>query len=146
MKQVIKGKRYDTETAKYITETGSLDQGIGPSDFRYWSETLYLKRTGEFFLFGEGGPMSRYSEPYENNGSQSGYKIVPLTIDEAQEWSEKVMDADEYEKLFGPVEAGTDKHLKPLLVTEESYHEIEQLAKEKGVSVPQLINEAFAKN
>lgn len=104
MKQVIKGKRYDTETAKYITEISSREQGIGPSDFRYWEETLYMKRTGEFFLFGEGGPMTKYRKPYENNGWQSGYKIVPLTLEEAQEWAEQAMDADEYEAIFGPVE------------------------------------------
>ena len=145
MKQVIKGKRYDTDTAKYIAEISSREQGIGPSDFRYWSETLYMKRTGEFFLFGEGGPMSRYSEPYETNGSQSGYKIIPLTFDQAKQWAEKAMDADEYEGLFGPVEENTDKHVMSLSVNESTYQIIKRLAVENKISMSQVVND-WAKN
>lgn len=104
MNKIIKGKRYDTDTAKYIAETSSREQGIGPSDLKFWSETLYQKRTGEYFLFGDGGAMSRYREPYGNSGFQPGYKIIPLTLDQAKEWAEKAMDADEYVAIFGPVE------------------------------------------
>ena len=141
MNQVINGKRYDTYTAKYIAETGSLDQGIGPDDFRYWSETLYQKRTGEFFLFGKGGPMSKYSRPYETNGSQSGYKIIPLTFGQAKQWAEKAMDADEYEATFGPVEENTDKHVMSLSVDESTYQIIKRRAAENKISMSQVIND-----
>ena len=104
MNKIIKGKRYDTETAKQVAKTSSREQGVGPSDLKFWSENLYQKRTGEFFLYGEGGAMSKYREPYENNGFQSGYKIIPLTLDQAKEWAEQAVDADEYEAIFGPVE------------------------------------------
>ena len=56
MKKIINGKLYDTETAKLI---GRSYHGEGPRDFRHYSEELYRKRTGEYFLYGEGGPMSR---------------------------------------------------------------------------------------
>ena len=57
MKKVINGKVYDTDTAR---EVGCFDSGAGDRLFG-WSETLYVKRTGEYFLFGEGGPGSKYS-------------------------------------------------------------------------------------
>ena len=146
MKKIINNKRYDTEAAKKITETSSREQGIGPSDFKFWSETLYQKRTGEFFLFGEGGPMSKYSQPYETNGSQSGYKIIPLTFDQAKQWAEKAMDADEYEELFGPVEENSDKHIMSLSVNESTYQIIKRRAAENKISMSQLINDWAKRN
>lgn len=145
MKKIINHKRYDTDTANYIADTGSLEQGIGLSDFNFWSETLYQKRTGEFFLYGEGGPLSKYSQPYENSGSQSGAKIIPLTIDQAKEWAEKAMDADEYEAKFGPVEEDGSKHVMSLSVDESTYQIIKRLAAENNISMSQVIND-WAKN
>lgn len=140
MKKIINNKRYDTDKAMYIAEISSRDQGVGPSDFNFWSETLYQKRTGEYFLFGEGGPLSKYSQPYENDGSQSGYKIIPLTLDQAKQWAEKAMDADEYETTFGPVEEDTDKHVMSLSVNESTYQIIKRVAAENKISMSQVIN------
>ena len=65
MKKIINGKRYDTDTATLIGYNG---YNGSHSDFSYWCETLYQKRTGEYFIHGEGGPMSRYAE---NQGGQN---------------------------------------------------------------------------
>lgn len=145
MKKIINNKRYDTETATYIAETSSRENGIGPSNFNFWSETLYQKRTGEYFLFGEGGPLSKYSQPYENDGSQSGYKIIPLTLGQAKQWAEKAMDADEYETTFGPVEEDGSKHVMSLSVDESTYQIIKRLAAENRTTMSQVIND-WAKN
>lgn len=99
MKKIINGKRYDTETAE---EIGFWRTDRSVTDFSYCEETLYRKRTGEFFLYGEGGPSSPYSHAaYDMMGS--GEAIVPLTEDEAKTWVEQKLDADTYEALF-PVE------------------------------------------
>lgn len=52
MKKIINGKMYNTETA---TELGDFWNGLSTSDFRNLSETLYRKKNGEFFLYGQGG-------------------------------------------------------------------------------------------
>ena len=52
MKQIINGKKYDTETAERLA---CEDAGLPVNDFAYWCEELYRKKTGEFFLHGEGG-------------------------------------------------------------------------------------------
>ena len=104
MKKIINGKLYDTETA---TEVAEWSDGA-VSDFRYIEETLYRKRTGEYFLYGYGGPMSRYSERV---GDAFGYgsEIVPLGYGEASAWGEEHMDADEWQAEFGPAEdSGSD--------------------------------------
>lgn len=102
MKKIINGKRYDTDTAKFIAEASYSNYG----DFNYWSESLYQKRTGEFFLHGEGGARSKYSRATGQNEWCGGAEIIPLTLLEAQEWGEKYLDADEYEETFGVVEEG----------------------------------------
>ena len=102
MKSIINRKKYDTETA---TEIQTITYGQGKRDFKHFEETLYRKKTGEFFLAGEGGPMSKYSHFYSlENMWGSGSRIIPLTLDEAKDWVSENCSADDYEELFGPVE------------------------------------------
>lgn len=101
MKQIINGKKYDTATAK---EVGYYYNNYSVGDFHYYRENLYKKRTGEFFLYGVGGPMSKYAVTEGNNGWSGGERITPLTEEEAREWVEKHLNTDEYEEIFGEVE------------------------------------------
>ena len=100
MKKIINGKKYDTETAR---ELASYSNGGGWRDFQHFEETLHQKRTGEYFLYGEGGPASRYAETCGLNGRCGGEKIIPLTEIEAQEWAEEHLDGEDYEEIFGEV-------------------------------------------
>jgi hypothetical protein len=100
MKAIINGKKYDTETAEPIGEDSS---DVGSSDFNYFSETLYRKKTGEFFLYGEGGAMSRYSRNCGQNSSCGGSKTIPLSLEEAKEWCERVLSVKKYEEIFGEI-------------------------------------------
>lgn len=100
MKKIINGKKYDTETATVIAEDWN---GLGNRDWKYQCEVLYRKKTGEFFLHGEGGPLSKYgfsisSEVYSNS------VILPLTEDDAREWLAEHANGDKYEEVFGAVE------------------------------------------
>lgn len=56
MKKIINKKTYDTETAKLVCTY----EYVCGKDFRRVKETLYRKKTGEFFLHGIGGPSSKY--------------------------------------------------------------------------------------
>lgn len=102
MKKVINGKVYDTDTAR---EVGCFDSGAGDRLFG-WSETLYVKRTGEYFLFGEGGPGSKYSVRTGVNNTTGSAKIFPLSYDEARKWAEDNLDGDEYIAEFGEIPEG----------------------------------------
>jgi hypothetical protein len=100
MKKIINGKKYDTDTAKILGSAGYSH----PGDFNHWKETLYIKKTGEFFLHGIGGPMSKYAHRVSLNEWTGGEKIIPLTREEARKWIEKNLDVEEYEEIFGEVE------------------------------------------
>lgn len=97
MKQIINGKRYDTEKAD---EIGNYYNGLGNRDFRNINESLYLTlRSKRFFLAGEGGAMTKYSESY-GNMSGAGSGIIPLSNEEALSWAEEHLDSEEYEEFF----------------------------------------------
>ncbi len=100
MKRIISGKKYDTATARLL---GVYEYGC-PSDFRHMREELYQKRNGEFFLYGVGGPMSKYAESCGQNSWGGGEEIVPMTEGEAKTWAEENMTCSEYEEAFGEVE------------------------------------------
>ena len=100
MNRVISGKRYDTETAKRIHSEWN---GMSRSDFRYLTEELYQKKTGEFFIYGDGGAMTAYS--VSRGGSTCGGEdIKPVSEEMARQWIEPLVSADEYEEIFGAVE------------------------------------------
>lgn len=100
MKKILNGKLYDTDTAK---EIGYYSNGYGAGDFQYCYESLYRKKTGEFFLYGRGGAMSKYCESCVS-GRTGGSVIIPYTVEEAKKWAEEHICADDYMELFGTVE------------------------------------------
>ena len=101
MKKIINGKKYNTETA---TKLGDRWNGLALNDLGRVYEELYRKKTGEYFLYGEGGALTKYSVSTGQNCWAGGKKIIPMTEDEAREWAEMWLDADEYELIFGEVE------------------------------------------
>ena len=100
MKKIINGRKYDTETAECV---GYMKSGHNYSDFGYYSESIYKKRTGEFFLYGEGGPLSPYAKSVGRD-RMGGEAIIPLTEEEAKRWCEENISVSEYEAIFGGVE------------------------------------------
>lgn len=87
MRRIIKGKAYDTSKARFIAEYENMDY---PSNFYYTSESLYQKKTGEYFLYCTGGQRSKYWF----------IQIIPLTVEETKEWVEEHANSM-YEELFG---------------------------------------------
>jgi len=96
MKQVIEGKRYDTATAQ---EIGSWWNGYPMSDFHYCEEKLYLTSKGNFFLRGEGGALSQYSRSH-CNATGFGEAITPLSREEAFQWAQEHLEAENYAEYF----------------------------------------------
>ena len=135
MKKIIGGRRYNTDTAKYI---GSAQSNCGVTDFKYFEEDLYQKKTGEFFLHGNGGPASKYAK--ELDGSMWGdEKIIPISLEEARAWGEKYLSPDEYEEVF--VVEEEDSVLFSVLLPETLYAELKAEAEEKGVSMKEVVVE-----
>lgn len=98
MKKVINGKVYNTETA---TQIANWDNGVYGSDFNACDESLYVTKKGTYFVAGEGGALSRWSESCGSNGRQGGEGMEVLTKAEALEWCETHdVDADTIAEHF----------------------------------------------
>lgn len=136
MKKVINGKLYDTDTAQPM---GEWDNGRYGRDFGRCFETLYKKRTGEFFLHGEGGPLSKYKESCGLNESCGGEKIIPLSYEKAQQWAEEHLDGDDYIKIFGEPEEGDEKAELHVYISKATITKIKQAAGKAGVNVSEYI-------
>ena len=139
MVKIINGKKYNTDTAE---EVGSWWNGLGWSDFHAAQETLYRKRTGEFFLHGEGGAATQYAEPCGDMWG-AGEKIIPLSVEKAKEWAEKNLSVEKYEEIFGTVSEGDDDTTKTFntTISTSSYTKLKELAAKSGRPMGAMIDD-----
>lgn len=136
MKKIINNRRYDTEKARKLAET---DGGGAVNDFRYYDEVLYQKRTGEFFLYGKGGPASKYRQEVALNEWRGGEKITPITIDEAKEWTERTQDGDTYESIFGEVDEDGENAITTFSLPQSTVKKLREIAADHGLSMSAVI-------
>lgn len=99
MKKHINSRIYNTETAALVGEWSNDSR-----DIDWCEERLYRKKTGEYFIHGEGGAMSRYAKQIEQNRWGNGGEIIPLSYERAREWAEEYLTTDEYDAEFGAPE------------------------------------------
>jgi len=80
---------YSMDNAKLIGSVASL--GV--------KETLYQNDSGEFFLYGKGGPSTKYAKHCCGN-LIGGSGITPMTKEDAQKWVQENLAAEDYNKIF----------------------------------------------
>ena len=135
MKKIINNKVYDTNKA---TEVGSWESGRG-GGFNHIAETLYQKRTGEFFLHGEGGPQTKYAMSVGQGNWSGSEQIIPLTWENAKEWAESHLEADAYEKAFGEVVEDESRTTVTLSLSAGAVETAKRAAAQAGVSLSAYI-------
>ena len=107
MKQIINGKKFDTETAEKVDYNSNTNNR---TDFRYASETLYKKKNDTFFIeienygLGTNSIFDREDVEKLHSSITNRNSIIPLNHDQTKKWLEKNSTAEIYEKLFGIVE------------------------------------------
>jgi hypothetical protein len=96
MKKIINKKMYNTETAIEVATSGN---GLPSSELGSYSEALFVTKKGVYFLWGEGGPMSKYVISFGNDlcGSED---IQALTKEAAYNWLEENQCFGAIEKYF----------------------------------------------
>lgn len=99
MIKIINHKKYDTDTA---TQLASYQESR-PGDFNYLCEELFQKKTGEFFLYGKGGPLTGYAKDIGNNWTSGSSDIIPYSEKQAKDWVEAYAP-EYYEDIFGEIE------------------------------------------
>lgn len=89
MRRIIKGKCYDTETARVVGCWDNSPVDV-PSDFI--SAVLYCKRTGEYFI--------AWVASDESCLTPAGGDVVPLSFAEARRWAYDHLDPDGFSREF----------------------------------------------
>lgn len=99
MKKVIKGKRYDTESAVLIGGSSMADGGR--NDFHGWEAELYrTPKSGVYFLAGSGGGLTIFAHVIEPGRAAFGRRIIPMEPSEALQWAEDNLPASIVTKEF----------------------------------------------
>lgn len=137
MKKIVQGVLCDTSTAKYLGKASYL----GDRDFAHWNEELYRTKSGKYFLYGEGGPASRYAVTIGQNEWSGGEKIQLLSRETAMKWAEEYLDGDEYIAAFGNPEE-TEKATLVILPI-KTRERLEALKRETGMAFSEIIARAI---
>lgn len=137
MVKIINGKKYNTKTAKWL---GEYDNGLGRSNFKYCIENLYRKSTGEFFLHGEGGSLSKYAKTVGQNTWCGSEKIIPLQYEMAREWAENHLSVEEYEEIFGEISEDDDEKVPvSICVTKYVAEKARREASKAGITLSEYV-------
>lgn len=140
MEKIIKGRKYNTETAQ---EVCGYSNGLPFGDFDWVEETLFVKRTGEYFLCAKGGARSKYAVP-DGDFMGGGSEIIPLSEAEAKSFVEENGDVETYEKYFGEVKE-RDVIATTIRLSEPIYKKLQEVAvrenRTKSQVIERLINQ-----
>ncbi len=103
MRKVVKGKVVDTERMQKLAEVrfGNLTAYI-----YVWESLFYDPDSKLLYLYGRGGPASRYAEPVGIDQWSEGEKLLRLTKGLALQWLEEnqISITDEMQKILEEVE------------------------------------------
>jgi hypothetical protein len=124
MKKIINGKMYNTETAKKIGYDNDNPTGN-------WAETLYQKRTGEFFI--------------QHWDIWNGDCITPISFKDAQKWLEDHGSAEQYAAVFGEPNEDAEDVLLGIRVTAAAAAKLKLKAAETGKTQSAILNELISK-
>ena len=140
MKKIINNKLYNTDTAECI---GAWDNGLLPGDLASCAEKLYRKRTGEFFLFGEGGANSKYAVSCGDNHWRGGEQIAPLSWLSAREWAEEKLGVEEYDAIFGEVAEDEGRTSITISISAGKVETARRAASQSGMSLSGYLESLF---
>ena len=136
MKKIISGKVYDTDKAQ---EMATWSNGGSWRDFAHCEETLYRKKTGEYFLYGEGGPMTQYAVAEGQNSWTGGSRLMPMSYQDATAWAETHLDGDAYERIFGEVTEDESKVTVTYRLSVSAVETVKRRAAEAGVGISEYL-------
>lgn len=143
MKKIINNKIYCTDTAKQIGARRCDDSSMSAYGFK--TETLYQKKTGEFFLLGVGGPDGKYASHNRRGWTAESARIVPVLYDEAREWAEAALPPEEYAQHFGELAMDEDRtEWMTISVPASIARRIRMEAQRTGTTISGTIAQKFA--
>lgn len=139
----IANRFYSIDKAEKIVsveKTFGEKYGVNPDDD--WTETLYRKSNGEFFVYGKGGKNTPFCT-YEDGEEVAGSRYVTWTAyndNEAKNWA-FTNCPDKVKEIFQQEEEDDGKKsVTTFYLTKKARKNIKRKALEKGIGFSELVN------
>ena len=140
MKKIINNKLYDTATAKKLAEWD--ENGTDP--LNYIAEALYRKKTGEFFVFGDGGANTKYARIGRLKDFEPGSAILPMSVEQAKEWALDRLPKNEYDDIFGDmIDDDGSTTVTSIRLSSALLETVRRRAQENGETIAEFIRAAI---
>lgn len=143
MKKIIDGKVYHTYTSTFID---SHENDYISTDSNWIREELYKKRTGEFFLYCEGGSETQYAKRTTDNNWSNGCEIIPLSFEAAQEWANRYTSAEIYDNFFGKIPEDEIRKAISISIATSTHEKAKRKASVEGISLSEYIERLILKD
>ena len=139
MKFTVNRRLYDTEKADKLAEVQKSFGTYGVNPDEDWTESLYRKNNGEFFMLGEGGKNSPFAD-YSSKTRQAGSRIEVWRVDNYNSAKLWVHDniPEMMEELFNPKE-DNDISVTTVTISAKAKRNLKRYSKETGLSVSEII-------
>ena len=85
--------------------------------------------------------MSRYAQTTGQNEWSGGEQIQPLTVENARQWAEQHLSADEYESIFGEITEDDSKKNVTFSLAQDAIELLARMASETGKTRSELVEE-----
>ena len=137
------GHVYNSEKARIIGQkfTGEPFEEGGPVPPDSTLERLQRTKAGYYFVYSHGGSNTRYASRVGKEWKDDA-SILPLTREEADDWAQKHLTAEEWEAEFGAPAKGSMRTIS-VSIPEATYRFIRDQAAEQGMSMGDVIAMQF---
>ena len=141
-KSAASNKFYSIDKAELIisvNKTFGGKYGNNPDDD--WTETLYRKNNGEYFVYGEGGKNTPFGK-YEDGEPVSGSRYVvwlDYNDNEAKNWV--YTNCPEKMKEIFEKQPDDKKSITALYLSNTARTNLKRKSREKNISMSELINQ-----
>lgn len=142
MKKYIKGRKFDTATAKRVW---TRNNGFGVNALNYTEETLYLKKSGVYFLFQKSGPLGEFAikRGKENIGREI---ITPLTYKEALEWAINKVPSEIFSKYFDKPTEDQTRVIRTYSISKQAAATLKRANQVTGIDQSELLEKLIMRN
>lgn len=142
MRKIKDNKVYDTDTANFIGKYEEESYSI--NDSHYFEEILFRKRTGEYFIYGTGGKLSKYAKKI-SGGFTPGDHVFALTFEEARKWAEEHLEPAEYKAEFEICDESDEKIVVSFSIPKGVLKKLKIEARTKGLERSACLSEILKK-
>ena len=136
MRKILRGLKYNTSTAQLVGRYLNEDCFLTRIE-----ECLFLKRTGEYFLYVQGGMLSKYSINDAWNKPKDGEQIIPITKQQARDWAEDRLTKQEAIEIFKkpPVPPKDEMFRVDFQIERQGLDKLKRIAMRKKISASELL-------